>query len=215
MQFTNFIFDLDGPLLDGKQRHYQCYKQILKELNCEALNLDEYWQMKRERRNRHEQLAATGAQAHYEEFLRRWLERIEAKEYLALDILQPDAVTVLTLLQQQKKCLILATLRHNTQHLYEQLDKLNIRNFFQHIVAVNSQNSADKAGAVQAILQGQNAATLWIGDTEVDSQSANKLGFPVALVANGLRTREYLADLSPQYSGDNLTEVFTRLSLST
>ena len=208
MTFTNFIFDLDGPLLDGKQRHYQCYTQILQEFDCPVLAADEYWQMKRERRNRREQLAATGAEEHYDEFLRRWLERIEEKKYLALDVLQTDALSLLSRLQQENKCLILATLRQNAHHLYEQLGELKIQHFFQHIVAVDSQDSVDKAAAVRAILQGKSGSTLWIGDTEIDSQSANKLGLPVALVSNGLRTRDYLAGLSPTYLGNNLTEVF-------
>lgn len=207
MTYTNFIFDLDGPLLDGRQRHYQCYKDILQEFNCQTLDINSYWQMKRERKSRQEQLAATGGEAYYDEFLRLWVERIEEKKYLDLDVLQPDALSVLTSLHKQGRCLILATLRHNAHYLYEQLATLKIRDFFQHVVAVDAQSSADKASGVQAILQDKHGSSLWIGDTEIDSQAANKLSIPVALVSNGLRTEEYLLSLAPQYLGSNLREL--------
>ena len=37
--------------------------------------------------------------------------------------------------------------------------------------------------------------SLWIGDTEADWEAARSLGCPVVLVANGLRTKDYLMSL--------------------
>src|SRR5690349_19782781 len=86
------ILDLDGPLLDGKRRHYACYRDILAEHGYVALPCDAYWQMKRSRIDRRAQLAASGAGAIYDLFLRAWLERIELPVYLALDRVQPGAL---------------------------------------------------------------------------------------------------------------------------
>ena len=86
------IMDLDGPLLNGKLRHYRCHSDILWENGFTAMPIDEYWEMKRQRIDRHEQLAVSAADRIYDDYLRAWMERIEEKKYLELDSLQPGAV---------------------------------------------------------------------------------------------------------------------------
>jgi phosphoglycolate phosphatase-like HAD superfamily hydrolase len=40
---------------------------------------------------------------------------------------------------------------------------------------------------------------VWVGDTEVDVAAARELGVRVCALTCGLRTKEYLVNLSPDY----------------
>ena len=62
------IVDLDGTILDGRFRHYACYRQILEERGYAPVSLESYWRMKLERADRRQQLAASGAEAIHEDF---------------------------------------------------------------------------------------------------------------------------------------------------
>ncbi len=59
------ILDLDGPVLDGKLRHYDCYRRILGNYHFTPLGIDEYWELKRIGADRKQQLAPVGAESIY------------------------------------------------------------------------------------------------------------------------------------------------------
>src|SRR5262249_1152691 len=115
------ILDLDGPLLDGRDRHYACYRGILEAAGYVPGDADRYWEMKRNRAERRAHLAASGAEAIYEEFQRAWLDRIEAPELLALDRVQPGAPDVLGRWKDRGIQLVLATFRRHPDRLLDQL----------------------------------------------------------------------------------------------
>lgn len=210
MKFNTIIFDLDGPLLDGKMRHYQCYADILTELNYMPMPCDQYWDMKRNRINRREQLAFSSAETCYDEFLKRWLAKIEERYYLRLDRLQSNVITILENLKLANKQMILATMRKNKSHLFEQLANLGIIKLFDEIVAIDTDEpNASKSAYVKGILQNKPGPFLWIGDTEVDVTSAKELNIPIAVVSNGLRTAAYLRSLAPDYISEDLNEIIT------
>ena len=59
----NYVFcDLDGTLLEDKQRHYECYKAIVKKYGGNCIPLDEYWNDKRNKVKRTVLLEKTGFQ---------------------------------------------------------------------------------------------------------------------------------------------------------
>ncbi len=200
--FNKIIFDLDGPILDGKLRHYQCYADILIEQGFQPLNIDDYWAMKRDRVKRTVLLHRSHAESIYDVFLEKWLDRIEDKKYLAFDSLQPRVSQILSDLSRQGYQLILATLRQSAANLSWQLEQLGIISYFKHIVSVH--DAKLKSTAVKVLLEKDDSKCLWIGDTEVDIESARKLGLPIAVLGCGLRTLEYLQSFNPDYSNTTL-----------
>ena len=207
---NTLILDLDGPILDGKFRHYQCYYDILVEHGFEPMPINAYWDMKRQRQDRHAQLSVSGADEIYNEFLNIWLERIEEKKYLQLDQLQPGAFAKLEEWRGMGMKMILATMRNNQDNLQWQLNALNIASLFDAAIVVGTANgSAGKASVVRAFIEQTETTSsiLWIGDTEVDAEAARALGSKICLVSCGIRTPEYLTTLAPDYLLPNIASV--------
>jgi phosphoglycolate phosphatase len=203
------ILDLDGPLLDGRYRHHACYQRILLEQGYSPLGLEEYWEMKRQRQDRRVQLSASGAEAIYDAFLQSWVERIETPPLLALDRLQTGAVDKLAAWKEQGIHLVLATQRHNSATLAQQLADFGLDRLFDRIVVCEQPaGGAGKAGRVREVLEGRvEERRLWIGDTEVDIEAARVLGCPIWAVYCGIRTDAYLQALSPDFISWGVTDV--------
>lgn len=203
------ILDLDGPILDGRLRHYACYRRILEAHGYVPLRPEDYWRMKRARAGRRAQLAASGAGDLYEEFSRAWLEQIELPELLALDRLQPGVTAKLREWRDLGIRLILATMRRYPERLEGQLVSLGIRAYFGHVVACEHRSGGvGKARMVRATVGGLDPERcLWVGDTEADVEAARVFGCPVWAVTGGLRTRSYLSSLSPDFLGPDLGSV--------
>jgi HAD superfamily hydrolase (TIGR01509 family) len=207
------IIDLDGPVLDGQLRHYQCYRDIVTERGHRAMSLERYWDMKRHRVDRRSQLAATGAEALYDTFLPAWLQRIESPSYLALDRLQPGVHDKLEEWTRMGVRLVLVTMRRDHETLAWQLDTLELRHHFDSVVAVGPiEPDVAKAAAAKSYLAPSSLErTLWVGDTEVDIAAARRVGVKVCAVTCGLRTRDFLASLRP----DSLVSDMSAIHLDT
>jgi phosphoglycolate phosphatase len=195
------VLDLDGPLLDGMRRHHRCYSDILQQRKFQPVPIELYWEMKRNRVSRRVLLEYSNALSLYDEFLDAWINRIETREYLALDRLQHNVTNVLLGWKQRELRLLLATMRNNSRNLAWQLDMLNLSRFFDDVVVVGSgHDGANKAPEVKARMMGQRTdRVVWVGDTEVDVAAARQLGVRVCALTCGLRTKEYLVSLSPDY----------------
>lgn len=205
---STIILDLDGPILDGKLRHYQCYSDILRENGFIPIPLNEYWEMKRMRIDRHDQLAASRADAIYDTFLQYWMERIEEKRYLSFDRLHPGVLQKLESWRSLGVKLVIVTMRNNKVNLLWQLEKLELMPFFERIITVGSCSGADKANAVRDnVALSKHDSALWVGDTEVDIDAAHELGVKICAVGCGLRKPVYLASLSPDYLVSDLKEL--------
>lgn len=201
--------DLDGPVLDGKYRHYSCYSDILLQLGYKPMKLEQYWEMKRRRQDRIKQLAVSDATEIYNHFLSLWMENIEEKKYLELDCLQPMAHEMLSLWKSRNIRIILVTMRNRPDNLLWQLDRLDLSPLFEDIIAVGSHGSSEgKSEAVRNIVNAANSnKELWIGDTEIDLTAARSLGIPICLLSCGLRDGEYLNSLEPDFLMPDLTSI--------
>ena len=204
------IMDLDGTILDGRLRHYQCYSDILSERGFVPMPIDKYWEMKRQRADRHKQLAMSGADKIYDDFLNLWLSRIEEKEYLQLDCVQPGAVQRIREWKASGINLILITMRNNKDNLFWQLGLFELLPLFDQVVVVGNTGAvADKAGAVMSYVEEEvgSGSLLWVGDTEIDINAARFIGVRVCAVYCGLRTAEYLSSLKPDFIVSYLSEL--------
>lgn len=206
------ILDLDGPLLDGKFRHYACYSQILMAQGHTPISLESYWQMKRELVNRRVQLTASGSESIYEQFLQAWMELIEQPQFLKLDRLQPGIINKLQQWRNSGLKLILVTLRRYPKRLQAQLVDLGLDTLLDYVLTCDHQLGANgKVAQVKKVVpqvSGENS--IWIGDTEVDVEAARLLGCPIWAVTCGLRTELYLASLSPDFLSSDLISINLR-----
>jgi len=192
------FLDLDGPLLDCKERHYHCYRRILEKFGYKPIDIDEYWEKKRAMISRRLLLNMSGAEDIYDDFLAAWLTMIESSDMLVLDKVQEGAVDCLRGWKEQGVELTLVTMRKNKHTLEEQLNLTGLRQFFDAVlVCDHADGGVGKADAVRELFQGNvnNETALLIGDTEADWEAAKSLGCEVVLLSNGLRNEACLRSL--------------------
>lgn len=189
MKNLDYIFiDLDGPILDGKLKHYNCYKDIIKDKGM-PLDIDDYWIMKRNKISRKILLEKSQYIGLYDEFFTQWLENIEEKKYLGYDCLKPVVKeTLLSWKNNNTDKIVLVTMRNNRDSLMWQLNKLEIINLFDDVISCKSENN-EKYEYVKH-LKFRNA--VFIGDTEEDIKTAKKLNIQSIGILNGLREKKYL-----------------------
>jgi phosphoglycolate phosphatase len=204
------VVDLDGPILDGRWRHYECYRQILSEHAHQPLSIETYWSMKRRGTCMKDQLAATGAEAIYNGFKAAWLARIEAPEMLALDQLQPGAAETLKRWRRMGHVrLVLATLRQREDGVIEQVERFNLAAVWDAVVVCSSAgDGAEKARRVAGVIgRASGDQCVWIGDTEADVQAARQFGCPVWALTCGLRNEAFLAALAPDRLSESMSQI--------
>lgn len=192
------FLDLDGPLLDGKERHYRCYKVILERYGYKPIAIDEYWEKKRDLLSRRDLLDLSGAGNIYDVFLADWLSMIEAPEMLALDKVQDGAIECLRNWKMRGIVLTLVTLRKNKPGLDVQLGVTGLKPYLDAVFACDhAEGGEGKAAAVRCMYSdgGLIRNAVWVGDTEADWTAAKLLGCAVILVSNGLRSESYLKSL--------------------
>lgn len=197
-------FDLDGTLLDDKERHFRCYCDIVKKYGGNCIYIEEYWNDKRNKISREILLRKTGFQGSYEEYLKEWIERIEKKEYLLYETLKPYAESVLKTVRQYVNKLVLVTMRRNKENLLWQLNELELKSMFDEIFIgdpIISQKK-DLLSSGNGIFEGKK---LIVGDTEADEQLALSISGDFLAVTSGLRDKKYL-------NGDYYMEDYVDLS---
>ncbi len=202
------IVDLDGPLLDGRQRHYACYSTILAQHGAQPLELAQYWDLKRSRADRRVQLAASGAEDLYDTFLAEWLDRIEGPPMLALDRVQPGAIETLSQWRASGAFVVLATHRRDPDALRSQLDETGLSARIDEVVPSPPTGGAvGKAESVIARLGRSPDCGVWVGDTEVDVAAARHLGLQAWAVTCGVRSEQVLSAAKPDVLAADLASL--------
>lgn len=187
MKIDCIFIDLDGTLLDGKMKHYNCYKDIILKDGGSPIAEDIYWDMKRSKIKRDILLRKSDYKGTYESFMMQWLTSIESEEYLRYDELKPNVINVLNNWKNFTSKIILLTMRNNHESLYHQLDHFKIRNLFNKICECSENH--EKYEYVKNI---RFDRAIVIGDTEHDIDLARKLNVKCIAVTNGLREKEFL-----------------------
>jgi phosphoglycolate phosphatase-like HAD superfamily hydrolase len=186
----DYIFiDLDGPILDGKYRHYNCYKDIILKDGGVPLDLNSYWNMKRNKINRIQVLKNSNYPETYENFLNQWLDCIEKKEYLEYDILKPNIISTLEKFIDYSDNIYLVTMRVQRANLLWQLEYHNLTKFFTSIINVGFKDESPKYKALKHL---NIKKGIFIGDTEEDTKTAKMLNIKSIGITNGLREKKFL-----------------------
>ena len=188
-QHYNYILiDLDGTILDGKEKHYRCYKDIMGQAECCPMDRERYWKLKRKAVPLERLLCGAMEK---EIFLSQWRARIETKKYLQYDKLKPQIAWALDRLTNKASHLWLVTNRRNEETLEWQLKKLGIWIYFERVICIGKMKGDDKAAALPDV---NYENSVLIGDTEMDEKTAKKIGIEFIPIYNGLREKNIFAD---------------------
>lgn len=189
MMFDYIFLDLDGPILEGKKRHYQCYKDIVELYGGNVLDIDLYWDMKRSKITRDILLNQSNFQGTYTIFFEEWMKHIEDEKYLVWDTLKPQVVEVLNTWKKFTSKIVLVTMRQNRNFLLQQLKNLKVYDFLDEIIDCPPQIQNTK---FEALKNKEFNSAIFIGDTEEDTKTAKMLNIKSIGITNGLRKKEFL-----------------------
>ena len=157
------VFDLDGTLLDSRQRHVILLNDILNKYKIN-LQLSDYLIDKRNGINTFNYLIKKNIDQNIAKKIKNeWCSKIESLEYLKYDKLYDYAFCLLDEFSNCEK--ILLTARCNKENLYKQIIKLELDRFFFEVFVVKSDGDAYLKKS--KILKELNA-DLFIGDTKSD-----------------------------------------------
>jgi phosphoglycolate phosphatase len=203
MKERNIFFDLDGTLLDSRERLYRLFQNLVPASN---LSFDEYWSFKKQKIN-HEQILKAQFGWLPEEiasFQKEWMSRIEEKDYLDLDI---PFEGVHEFLSDVKENFTLYIVSH--RQFYEsagyQLDKWSLTKYFEKLLITKQQSK--KADLILNIVPSVNRNDIFVGDTGEDIKTAQSLGITSIAVLSGFLSKEVLTTYNPDYIFNNITDI--------
>jgi phosphoglycolate phosphatase len=187
------VVDLDGTLLDTRERHYAVYSMIIQGHGGRPLPLVRLWRARRSgvawRVILERTLGRAVSDEDSERFLRSFVDAIETPSALSKDRLQPGALKALERIRADNCRVVLVTARRNRAQLTRQLSALGLDKQLDEVVATGG---GEKSAAVP-----RPGVAAWIGDTEEDLVAGRAVGARVYLVSNGMRSRHVLAVLEP------------------
>lgn len=184
---NRIAFDLDGTLLDSRNRHVILMRDILLEYNI-TVDTSDLLSYKSEGHNNIEWLIKNGLSVDVAESINKlWVERIESEEYLHYDKLYSNAISVLEALVENNS-LFLLTARRNEKAVREQISSLGIEKYFDEICVVKSGKFSSD---LKAEFLKRNKITYMVGDTEVDYSAANIAGCAFRACTEGFRSSNY------------------------
>lgn len=207
--FKSLFIDLDGTILDGRLKHYECYRDILASHGSAPLDIDVYWKMKVSRLSVEEQLSNSHATIKKDEYSAEWSKIIENPGYLKFDVIHKGALDKLEQWKESGIKMYLITMRRNKVTLFDQLKQLDLLRYFEAIVTCNiTSNGNAKAKAIlDTVPDFKPTYTLFVGDTEDDLSAARDLGCKSWLLWCGLRNKRYLSSLNPDYLSSSIKDV--------
>ena len=195
--------DLDGPILDASERYYRVYSDTLNSIGIAPLRKESYWNLKRSKVSEPDILTQSGTSDTdlVKEYLDARAKRIESAEYLLFDQVWPGTADTLKILRTQS-ALALVTMRTSKELLDQQLDRLELLDAFDCVLAAGTGSVANDRGEQKGQLvrecYGNADLVGWfVGDTEIDIQSGRLLGLRTAAITFGIRTVEHLNAVSP------------------
>lgn len=177
-------FDLDGTLLDSRNRHMVLMKDILYSKGID-LDVSDIVSFKADGYNNLDWLAVKGVSTDKaEDINKEWISKIESKEYLQADKLYPDTIEMLRDLSARNS-IFLITARRNKENALDQIHDLGITQFFDEIMVVPS---GEKTTSLKSDFIKKKEIEVFIGDTEVDMNAAKIAGCEFEVRYHGFRS---------------------------
>ena len=207
----NIFIDFDGTLVDIAPRHYRVYKKCVEKMGGTPLDQKKYWELKRDNISWDELLSMSGLEASKKgDYLKLFIDRIESLEELYRDELFVDSLSALKKLSSNDNKLYLLSLRRNSDALDKQIEKLGIGCFFEKILSGHSDTKEGtllkKADIIKQTIDNPGDSII-IGDTEADVAAAQQLNATSIALLSGIRSKEFLKSMEPDYLVDGIGDV--------
>ncbi len=194
------FMDLDGTLLDVRQRHYAVYREILgqRDIRGVPIQAKDYWGHRLEAKPIDDILKASRLfPPKYKTFVERFEQRLESPDLLTLDEVRVGVTTALQKLYT-KTPICLVTQRRDENALTSQLAQLGLKKFFASVLhgappkprrRTDEVRAKHKIELIKKRYRIMPTEGLYIGDTERDVEVARHFGWDVFLVEGGHRTK--------------------------
>lgn len=184
-------FDLDGTLLNSKDRHTLVMDTVLKEFGI-SLDTDDLLSFKSEGLNNIDWLLSKGINKEVAARIQsRWIELVENAEYLAKDVLIDGVKDRLFSLSKRNE-LFLITARSNEKNANEQIERLGLTQYFTQIKIVRPGSESTRTKSSFLI---DNRIDMMVGDTETDYHAAINAHCEYYLLNSGFRSEVFWKSL--------------------
>jgi phosphoglycolate phosphatase len=198
----NIFFDLDGTLLDSRDRLYQLFQTLVNESN---FTFEQYWELKRNKVTHKQILTDTFfySNGQIAEFEKKWMSNIELPQWLDLD--KPiEGVTSYLKDLKIKQELYIITARQSENNVLEQISKYEWSDLFNRILV--TKRRGEKYDLLKNEVRTQKDDWI-VGDTGNDIEVGKKLGINTAAVLSGFSNREQLIKYQPDIIIENITKL--------
>lgn len=180
-------FDLDGTILDSRNRHQIVLDDILKKHNI-LLDTSDLIEFKSNNKNNVEYLLSKGIKEEDAKTIQNeWIKHIEDEKYLDGDKLYSDADELLNKYKAYE--LVLITARSNESGARKQIERLGLSDKFKEIFIIPT--GKDVPDKKADILQ-KEKAVLMVGDTLSDLTASKIANINFEFHENGFHKREVL-----------------------
>jgi phosphoglycolate phosphatase len=198
---VNIFFDLDGTLIDSRERYYRVYADLLEEMGFKPLDRETYWHYKRTIRSESSILEFSKAEKAFNEYSLERTRRMEKIEYMELDYIWPELKPVIHYISKKNNCSLI-TLRMDQDALIWELDHLGIKDAFFLVLQPDTGFGTPITPESKIRIMRENFSQSkldgWmIGDTDVDILTGREFGLSTAAVSYGLQDNSILADCKP------------------
>lgn len=202
----NIFFDLDGTLLDSRERLYNLFQHLIP---SSTLSFNDYWELKRNKIH-HKEILKTKFDYSDEEFLffeKEWMKKIELPEWLELDKPFKGVTGYLKALKNIHNLYVITARQH--EHIaIEQINKNGWSGIFENIFV-----TGQKKNKYELISSVNLTSEDWIvGDTGNDIQTGKKLNIKTAAVLSGFLNEEKLMEYNPDIIVNNIVELIFKLN---
>ena len=219
----NLCFDLDGPIIDVTDRYYRAYLESLVDTNItkeQVLSKEDFWRLKQNRVTEVE-IGIISSQSIGDSKTSAELRKdlTFKHDYLSLDKMFEDVFETFDYLKSQNIIFFIVTLRRKkhldqavkqfklnkhltSERLFSLTDDEKMTNDIQakHLLLTNAINK----------LHLDPRETYMIGDSETDIHAARLARYGKVIgISRGIRSKEQLKTLRPDYLISNLTELST------
>lgn len=191
----NYIFDLDGTLINSKRRHIEVLKDVLNKYRIAADNrlYSQYMNFKENGGTTKRFLCDIMGESEKSGLLmsQEWVALIEQEKYMRFDTLYTESYHVLERLSGNHGKIFFLTARNNSNATIKELSDMGIAKFAEAVYIVPSnENMKNKVNLVNKICK-QGETCIFVGDTEADLEAALENDIPYIMLNRGFRCREY------------------------
>lgn len=199
----NLFFDLDGTLIDSKERVYQLFIDLT-DVN---ISFDDYWDYKKDKKSNENLLSSRFGFTHSDlvKFKKEWMEQIEIVKYLFFDKLFDFTIPTLTLCKNKGITLYVVTNRQSIPNTINQLENLRIKQFFKDILI--TEHKTTKVKLIQQRLNLLSSDDIIIGDTGEDINTGKELNIQTIGVLSGFRNKRQLELYQPHHIVKNISHL--------